>query len=126
MNLILKSRTAVGAVETVEKPSVLGEAFPNSLWESGLFADFHSCGRFHSASRPIEVIFAGRGHDAQTESLDSRETVRDCAGNVEGQGADRAARQKASGFRCVAAQMAGAVFRGWEGRNELREWCVCG
>ena len=51
MNLILKSRTAVGAVGTVEKPSVLGEAFPNSLWESALFADFHSCGRFHSALR---------------------------------------------------------------------------
>ena len=68
MSVHLKMSPAVGIVRTVGKPSVFGEAFPCSEWESAFCGDFHGGGGFHNASRDA-FVFAKRGDDAQTESF---------------------------------------------------------
>ena len=65
---------AVGIVGTVGKPSVFGDVFPSSVWESAFCADFHGCGDFYNAS-PKAFVFAKRGCDAQTESLERGEAL---------------------------------------------------
>jgi len=44
--------------ENVGKPSVLCEAFPNNLWESAFFADFHQVWHFPQRFAPAEKMSA--------------------------------------------------------------------
>ena len=53
-----------------------------------------------------------RTDDAQTESLDGREALRDCAGSFAQRGAHRTDCPKASGLRGVDQEVAGVVFEG--------------
>ena len=119
MSAHLKMSLAVGIVETVGKPSVFGEAFPSSEWESAFCEDFHGCGSFHNASWDA-FVFAKRGYDAQAESLDSGKALRDCSGYAPGKGIHRPDCPKPQGVRRGAPPMEGAVLRGWEGSSGIQ------
>ena len=89
---------------TVGKPSVFGEAFPSSVSESAFCADFHN------ASRDA-FVFAKRGCDAQTGSLDSGEALRVRSGDAPRKRIHRPDCPTPQGVRRVAPTMEGTVLR---------------
>ncbi len=109
---------AVGIVETVGKPSVFGEAFPSSEWESAFCADSHGCGSFHNASRDA-FVFAKRGYDAQTESLDSGKALRNCSGDAPRKGIHRPNCPKPRVSDAVLHRSRGRFFEGGKAALEF-------
>src|SRR5713101_5612862 len=79
---------------------------------------------FSTAWRRGPVHPSGTRNDAQTESLDRRETLRDRDGSHQRQGSDRRHRAQESSIRRGHPQMAGAVLRRRQGGAEFREWNV--
>src|SRR5437867_953142 len=68
------------------------------------------------------VHLSGTRNDAQTESLDSGETLRNRDGSHQRQGTDRGDRPETSSVGCDHSQMARAVLRRRQDGAELRKW----
>src|SRR5689334_1203229 len=79
-----------------------------------------------SFSSPCTTRRRGFGHfcdarnDAQTESLDTRKTLRNCDGDLERERINHADRAEAPGIRRADAPMARTVLRRREGCTEFR------
>lgn len=97
------------------------ESFPSAVGTGGKirkgysrsFGDFST--GFHSAAVSTALASAAGGfrwrkHNAQTESLDAGEALRDSDGNLTRQGDDLGHSQKTSGLRCIDTSMARAFF----------------
>src|SRR2546425_4905119 len=72
--------------------------------------------------RPVHL--SGTRNDAQTESLDGRETLRDRDGSDQRQGTDRTDRAETSGIGRDHSQMARTILRGRQGGAEFRKWNI--
>src|SRR2546425_10056049 len=92
-------------VEELQKRSV----FQRSFWSSS------------TTWRRGPVHLSGTRNDAQTESLDRGETLRNRNGSHQRQGTDHADRAQTSGVGRDHSQMAGAGFRRRQGRREIRK-----
>src|SRR5579871_1337957 len=92
-------------VEELQKRSV----FQRSFWSSS------------TTWRPGGVQFRGTRNDAQTESLDSRETIRNRNGSHERQGSDRGDRAETPSVGRDHSQMAGAVLPRRQSGVEFRK-----
>lgn len=68
--VVVPGKGVVGAVETVGKPSVVGEAFSSSWWKSAFCADSHQLRRFPQRFASSRVHF--------------RETRTQCPNRVDG------------------------------------------
>src|SRR5437870_4426480 len=77
---------------------------------------------FSTTWRRGAVHPSGTRNDAQTESLDSRETIRNRDGSHQRQGTDRGDRAKTSGVGRDHSQVARTVLRRRQDCSELREW----
>src|SRR5436309_3543927 len=95
-------------VEELQKRSV----FQRSFWSSS------------TTWRRGPVHLSGTRNDAQTESLDRRETLRNRDGSDQKQGTDRGDCPKTSSVGRNHSQMARAVLRRRQGGAEFREWNV--
>src|SRR5215471_3032610 len=79
---------------------------------------------FSTTWRRGAVHPSGTRNDAQTESLDRRETLRDRDGSHQREGTDRGDRQETSGVGRDHSQMARAVLRRRQSGAEFREWDI--
>src|SRR5512141_1002387 len=103
---------AVGTVENIGMERSGMESFPSTVGTGGKIRKGYSCSfgdfstGFHSAAVSIALAsapggFRWRKHNAQTESLDAGEALRDSDGNLTRQGDDFSHSQKTSGLRCI-------------------------
>jgi len=129
----------IGAVGTVENsagwpPEDFPEApsFPSGVGTSGKMINRNSASfdrffhRFHTAAvstaRAFQPDSCIRRSNAQTESMDAGEAIRDRNGDGAREGIDLSNSEEASGIRRIDTPVAGAVFRGRKGSPGLGRW----